>query len=174
MNTDEANLIAAARQGSVPSFNRLVRIYQGLVYHTTYHVLGDSNLASTATQDTFQEAYQQLSNFQGGNFQVWLLRITINHCYGQKRRRRRNRSKEARAAEAPTPLPTNDLSELGTIVQQGLQALPPPERTTCVLSDLVGLDQAQVAQITSSNPETVNVRLSRARRRLRDVLCTPR
>src|SRR5438876_3690472 len=86
---DERGMIAAAQRGDVPSFNQLVRAYQGLVYHTAYRVLGDSDAAADATQDAFVSAYKNIRSFRGGSFKAWLLRIVTNACYDQLRAKQR-------------------------------------------------------------------------------------
>ncbi len=169
-NVDETSAIAATRQGSVSSFNQLVRTYQELVYHTAYRMLGDGAMASDVTQATFHTAYRQINKFRGDSFQVWLLRIATNHCYNQLRDKQLTISDNAPAYPADWRLQSGSSQELGTAIQQGLLSLPPIERMTCVLADLVGLDHKQIAEIIGTNPDTVNLQLSRARRRLRDVL----
>src|SRR5919204_5910825 len=86
---DERRMIRAAQRGDVPSFNQLVRAYQGLVYHTAYRVLGDADAAADATQDAFISAYKNIRAFRGGSFKAWLLRIVTNSCYDQLRAKQR-------------------------------------------------------------------------------------
>ncbi len=86
---DERGMIAAAQRGDVPAFNQLVRAYQGIVYHTAFRMLSDSEAAADATQDTFVSAYKNIKSFRGGSFKAWLLRIVTNSCYDQLRVKQR-------------------------------------------------------------------------------------
>ncbi len=174
-NVDETRTIAAARQGNVSSFNQLVQTYQELVYHTAYRMLGDGDMASDVTEATFHTTYRQINKFRGGSFQVWLLRIATNHCYNQLRDKQPTILTSATAQYlADQQLQSDNSQEPSAMIQQGLLSLPPIERMTCVLADLVGLDRKQVAEIIGTNPDTVNAQLSRARRHLRDVLSSLR
>lgn len=181
---DEQRMIAAAQRGDVPSFNQLVREYQGVVYHTAFRVLGDSEAASDATQDAFISAFKNIKSFRGGSFKAWLLRIVTNSCYDQLRAKQRKptASLDALLVEPDNPPPGLDQArdespedhaerqELASMIQKALQTLPVDQRMTLVLSDVQGFPYAEIAQITGTNVGTVKSRLSRARASLREFL----
>ncbi len=181
---DERGMIAAAQQGDVPAFNQLVRTYQGIVYHTAFRMLGDSDAAADAAQDTFVSAYKNLRSFRGGSFKAWLLRIVTNSCYDQLRvkQRKPTASLDALLLDPDNPAPglgeTREESpqdhaeraELSSIIQKGLQTMPMEQRATLVLSDIDGFAYEEIAQITGTNVGTVKSRLSRARAHLREFL----
>lgn len=177
-------MIAAAQKGDVPSFNQLVRAYQGLVYHTAFRVLGDGDAATDATQEAFISAFKNLRAFRGGSFKAWLLRIVTNACYDQLRvkQRRPTASLDALLVDPDNPAPGLDRAasetpqeeaerhELGEMIQKGMQTLPVDQRVTLVLSDVEGFAYEEIAQITDTNVGTVKSRLSRARAHLREFL----
>lgn len=177
-------MITAAQHGDVPSFNQLVREYQGVVYHTAFRVLGDSEAASDATQDAFVSAFKNIKSFRGGSFKAWLLRIVTNSCYDQLRAKQRKptASLDALLLEPDNPPPgleqARDESpqehaerqELASILEKGLQTLPMDQRVTVVLSDIQGFAYSEIAEITRTNVGTVKSRLSRARASLREFL----
>jgi RNA polymerase sigma-70 factor (ECF subfamily) len=181
---DEQGMIAAAQRGDVPSFNQLARAYQGIVYHTAFRVLGDSEAASDAAQDAFISAFKHLRSFRGGSFKAWLLRIVTNSCYDQLRSRQRKptASLDALLLDPDNPPPgfgeAHDESpeehaerdELASAIQKGLQTVPIDQRVTLVLSDIEGFAYDEIAQITSTNVGTVKSRLSRGRAHLRNFL----
>jgi hypothetical protein len=70
-------------------FNRLVIIYQDLVYNQALRVMGDAEAAQDATQEAFISAYRHIKSYRGGAFRAWLLRIVTNSCYDELRRRQR-------------------------------------------------------------------------------------
>ncbi|MBC7251685.1 MAG: sigma-70 family RNA polymerase sigma factor, partial [Anaerolineae bacterium] len=86
---DEKTLIAAAQQGDLEAFNRLVLTYQNITYNLAYRILGDADAAADATQDAFLSAYRAITRFRGGSFKAWLLRIVTNACYDQLRIKQR-------------------------------------------------------------------------------------
>ncbi len=179
---DEEELIAAAQKGDLHCFNQLVEIYQGMVYNSAYRILGDGEEAADATQEAFLSAFQAISNFRGGSFRAWLLRIVTNACYDQLRRKKRRPTTSLEALltepERPSTLsggmkPPEEYvaqRELNELLQEGIQTLPPHQRVTLILSDVQGLSYEEIAQVTHVSLGTVKSRLSRGRAGLRDHL----
>jgi RNA polymerase sigma-70 factor (ECF subfamily) len=179
---DEQALVAAARRGDTHSFNELVSRYQDMVYNVAYRILGDSQAAADASQDTFLSAYQAVGRFKGGSFKAWLLRIATNACYDQLRLQKRRPTSSLESVytdsdpsshfvngrESPEESALRD--ELGQTIQGGIATLPPEQRVTLVLSDVQGLSYVEIALATGASVGTVKSRLSRARARLRDYL----
>lgn len=184
MADEELHLVAAAQRGDVESFNALVRLYEGRVYNLSYRMLGDSESAADASQETFLSAYRNLRSFRGGSFRSWLMRIATNACYDALRIRKRrptvSLSGDEDDDEDSTPLQIPDETsgpddlvlrrELAAAIQTGLGLLPEDQRLTVVLSDIQGMAYEEIAQITGANLGTVKSRLSRGRARLREVL----
>lgn len=181
--TDD-ELVAAARRGDRASFNRLVGRYQGMAYNVAYRVLQDSDAAADATQEAFLSAYRRLDQFHGGSFKAWLARIVTNQCYDWLRyeKRRPAASLDALLLEPDDPPPAlrqqaperpEDLflqHEVADWLQAAILQLPPDQRVTLVLSDIQGFSYEEIAEATGVELGTVKSRLSRARRRLRDLL----
>ena len=182
---DESSLIAAARQGDVPAFNRLVIAYQGLAYNVAYRILGDTDAAADATQEAFLSAYQGAAGLSGRLVsRPGCMRIVTNACYDQLRARQRRPSTplDDMAGEDDEGEPREFVNgaegpenhalrhELGRLIQRGVLTLPPDQRITLVLSDVQGLSYEEIAEATDANVGTVKSRLSRARARLRDYL----
>ena len=177
-------MIAAAQRGDLHSFNQLVRAYEGTLYQTAYRVLGDGNAASDATQDAFIAAYKSMRSFRGGSFRAWLLRIVTNCCYDQLRAKRHkyavsldallfefpNAEEGAAESREESPHDVAERQELGSIIQKGLQTIPPEQRVTLILADIQGFAYEEIAQITCVNIGTVKSRLSRGRAYLREFL----
>ncbi len=177
-------MIAAAQHGDVPSFNQLVRAYQGVVYHTAYRVLGDADAASDATQDAFISAYKNIKSFRGGSFKAWLLRIVTNSCYDQLRARQRKPTASLDAllidpdnpapglgeAREESPQDHAERQEMASMIEKGLQTMPWEQRITLILSDMDGFAYEEIAQITGTNVGTIKSRLSRGRAHLREFL----
>src|SRR5206468_289633 len=62
------------------------------------------------------------------------------------------------------------LSEIRSLVEQAIDALPAPFREVFMLRQVEGLSVDETAQVLSIAPETVKTRLHRARTRLRRAL----
>ncbi len=184
---DEPTLIAAAQRGDLDSFNRLVLAYQSQVYNLAYRILGETEAAADAAQETFLAAFRGLRGFRGGSFRGWLLRIVTNACYDELRRRQRRPTTsldamtEAETGPAPdgpgavaqsseTPEVAMERADLARAIQECLQRLPPDFRVVVVLADVQGLDYQDIARTVGKPLGTVKSRLARARLRLRDCL----
>ena len=183
---DEKALIASASRGDTHSFNQLVSHYQDMVYNLAYRILGDSEAAADASQDTFLSAYQAVAKFKGGSFKAWLLRIATNACYDQLRLQKRRPASSLEAIYTDSDPASHFVNgqespedhtlrqELGQVMQQGIATLPPDQRVTLLLSDVQGLSYAEICQITGTSMGTVKSRLSRARAKLRDYMLDQR
>jgi RNA polymerase sigma-70 factor (ECF subfamily) len=179
---DEKALVAAAKRGDTRSFNELVSHYQDMVYNVAYRILGDSQAAADASQDTFLSAYQAVGKFKGGSFKAWLLRIATNACYDQLRLQKRRPTSSLEAVYTDSDPSSHFVNgrespeesalrhELGQTIQGGIATLPPEQRVTLVLSDVQGLSYVEIATATGASVGTVKSRLSRARAKLRDYL----
>ncbi|MCX6045293.1 MAG: sigma-70 family RNA polymerase sigma factor [Chloroflexi bacterium] len=179
---DEQSIIARALEGEVNAFNQLVLTYQNLAYSIAYRVLQDESASADAVQDSFIKAYRALGTFQGNNFKSWLTRIVVNTCYDMLRakRRRATDSLDDLPAEAEyTPYLIDhaegpeahaERMELNALIEIGIRALPPEQRTVLVLCDIHGYAYEEIAEITGQPIGTVKSRISRARTRVRDFL----
>lgn len=182
---DEMGLINAARQGNLQAFNELVLKYQDTVYNHSVYLLKNHEAAEDITQDAFLKAYQNLSDYQGGSFRAWVLRIATNACLDELRRWKRHPLLPLTPVDAdgeenespywiydpsPSPEESYERIELRETLQRYLDDLPVDQRTTLVLVDLLDVDYAEVAEITNVPIGTVKSRLARARLRIRERL----
>jgi RNA polymerase sigma factor (sigma-70 family) len=189
METEEAELIERSQRGDLDAFNSLVLVYQGQVYNLCLRMLGFSQAAEDATQETFVAAYRAVHRFRGGKagrsrFRAWLLRIAANACYDELRRRRsrpqvpldapaddERPSAEPAASDEPLEQRAERL-ELARCLREGLASLPPDQRLSVILRDVQGLAYEEVAEATGASLGTVKSRISRGRAALRDFLQT--
>ena len=181
--TDEEQLIHAARCGDLDAFNALVLMHQARVYNLAYRILGDESLAADATQEAFILAYRHIRNFHTGFFFAWLYRIVSNVCYDALRYQKRRpavpftqllKADDEREFELPaaddSPETVVQRHELAELLQQHIAALPVDQRIVLVLSDVQGLSYKEIADVTRSNLGTVKSRLNRARTKMRQSL----
>jgi RNA polymerase sigma-70 factor (ECF subfamily) len=164
------------------AFNELVLTYQTTVFNVALRTLGHPEDAADATQETFLSAYRAISEFRGGSFKAWLLRITVNTCYDMLRRRQRRPSTSLEVVlEESGDIPRLADRQVGPeraalgaetvgMVEQALLTLPDDQRTIVVLCDVQGLSYEEAADIEGIALGTVKSRLSRARSRLRQFL----
>lgn len=67
-NRGEELLTKAASNGCLDAFNQLVLMHQDMAYHHALALLGDSDQAEDAVQESFIKVFQNMSGFRGGSF----------------------------------------------------------------------------------------------------------
>jgi len=182
---DEQALIQAALQGDMDAFNRLVLVFQDMVYNTAYRVVGEPGAAEDATQEAFISVYKKLHTYRGGSFKAWVLRIVTNACYDELRRRQRRpvtslepelddgelmESAKWMVDDAPLPEDVLVKAELDQAIQHCIDALEEKFRVVLVLVDVAGEDYETASFAIQRPLGTVKSRLARARKKLQDCL----
>ena len=177
------NLIEKAQQGDIDSFNALVLQFQDYIFTISYRIMGESDSASDATQDTFLTAYRKLDSFRGGNFKAWIARIATNTCYDELRKQKRRPQDYIEdmagaemygeipiATDAPSPEEEAQRSDLNRALQDCIMSLTDDQRIVLVMSDVEGYAYQEIADSVDTSLGTVKSRLSRARLSVRRCL----
>ena len=70
----ETECLKLAQKGNQEAFTQLVETYQNPVYNLCYRMLGNSQVAEDAAQETFWRAYKNLDRYDDERpFPTWLL-----------------------------------------------------------------------------------------------------
>ncbi len=157
-----------------------------------YRMLGSPVDAEDAVQETIVRAWQGLDRFQGrASVRTWLYRIATNVCLDalSHRSRRLRPMEEAPFGTVDAPLEARprthwlepipdaralpadaDPFELAAMRQSirlafvaALQHLPPRQRATLLLTEVLGWSAAEVAECLDTSAAAVNSALQRAR-----------
>jgi RNA polymerase sigma-70 factor (ECF subfamily) len=175
----EQRWIEEARQGDRHAFGNLVEAYQGPMYNLTYRMLGDSDEAEDAAQESFLRAYRKLDSYDPARkFSNWLLSIASHYCIDRLRRRRliwlsledENLPPAALVSHQPGPEHHIVENEREAEIQGLLDTLSPDYRTVVVLHYWYNLSYEEIAETTDSTVSAVKSRLFRARRMLANQL----
>jgi RNA polymerase sigma-70 factor (ECF subfamily) len=174
---EEADLSARLARGDRSAFDEITALHQGRVARLVFRLLGWDAEAEDVVQDVFLAAYQNRKRFRGqSSVLTWLMAIAINRCrrhhLRQALRLRVLRDWWRRRSQPPDP-PADDSPmqrELHERVRSAVRALPQPLREAAVLRFLEDLPPERIAEITGVSRGAVDVRLHRARQRLRNDL----
>jgi len=176
--TDEIAWINQAQQGDDQAFTALVEIYQKPVYNLCYRMLGETEAAEDAAQETFLKVYQNLVRYdRARSFPTWLLSIAAHNCIDKLRRRRFfSFSIDAEAGQIGLPDPYAPEPEMEAAKRQDrdrlqncLEFLDPTNRAAIILRYWQGYSEREIAESLHLTVPAVKSRLHRARLLLADL-----
>jgi RNA polymerase sigma-70 factor (ECF subfamily) len=173
-------LVERACAGDREAFGDLVRLYQAPALAVALRVVRRPEDARDAVQEAFLRAFRYLGSYRSrqGTFRTWLLSIVVHEALDRQRalRDRTGELREAPRGTSAAPPPGPDETLLGVETRRTLEGLldhlTPRERAAFVLKDVEGWTTRRVARALDCGPVTVRRHLSRARRRLRELLRT--
>jgi RNA polymerase sigma-70 factor (ECF subfamily) len=159
------------------SFERAVSEHHAAIRKLVFRLLGWSSDAEDVLQDVYLKAWRSWDKFRGeSQARTWLTRIAINQCRSHQRRKQLGLGLLARlwsgvgSPAAPAANQRAEQSERATQVRSAVQRLRPRDREIIVLHYLEELPVVEVAELLKVARGAVEVRLSRARKRLRSVM----
>lgn len=190
INIDDAILVRQCWQGDSAAIERLILKYQNRIYNVILKICADPDDAAELTQDTFVKVIENIENFQGrSSFYTWAFRIAVNLTLNYCRRNVRigfssldaeQVSYNSQPGRFLKELLSDDSSldpaevaqdnELCQILVESLKKLDDAQRAVVVLRDIEGMNYNQIANVLDIELGTVRSRLSRGRKKLRQIL----
>ena len=173
MRKEEEIWLERTQQGEPQAFEYLVETYQHPVYNLCYRMLGNSQDAEDAAQETFLRAYKAIRRYDPcRSFSTWLLSIAAHYCIDHMRRWRTNIiSTEELVYEdltdnSPTPEAGLNTKEQQAFIQSIIQALDPVDRAAVVMYYWYDFSYDEICQALSLTQSALKSRLHRARKTL--------
>ena len=168
----ERQLARAAAGGDEAAFVTLFEAHRREVYRIARAVTGDPEAAKDAVQETFLKVHEGLPRWRGASsFRTWIVRIAIRAAIDQKRRGARHRSTGPMLPEPahdPRPRIEDDLALRR--VQELAGRLEGQQGLILRLRLLGGLSNVEIADALGLGAPNVRMQLSKAVRRLRELL----
>jgi RNA polymerase sigma-70 factor, ECF subfamily len=165
-----ADLVAAAQNGNVEAYGRLVQATQTMAYAVALSVLRDSAAAQDAVQQAYLRAFRRLGDLQDpATFAGWLRRIVITTALNMRRSRRWT----FLCLDDVPDVPVLDEAETRWSEAQRLRlsnallTLPPEERQLCDRRYHGGWSTARLAANAGVDDGAMRKRLQRIRDKLR-------
>jgi RNA polymerase sigma-70 factor (ECF subfamily) len=159
------------------AFDAFVAAQEPRVRRLAYRLLGWRGEVDDVVQDVFLAALKRLETFRGdSDVSTWLAAVTINRCRTYQRRqllrlkwfRRRQHDENKSAASAADAQTLRD--ETNHRVREAIAALRAKDREVIVLFYLEELSIAEMAKLLGAANNAIEVRLHRARQRLKELL----
>ena len=173
----EAPVIEAIRGGDRCAFAEFVRRHNEWVRGVIFGVLGRADALDDVAQQVWTTVWQQIGELRTApSWRSWLYRLTRNAAVdvGREASRQRARLKVV-AAESPRNDTVSAESPLmkeesRREVLAAIGGLPPLYREPFVLRHMNGWNYQQIAEAMEMPVDSIETRLVRARRLLRDAL----
>jgi RNA polymerase sigma-70 factor (ECF subfamily) len=189
---EEVSVVTELKAGSEEAYAWLISQFHQPVYSLVYRILNDSADAADTTQEVFLKVFRGIHRFNGeSSLKTWIYRIAVHEASNHRRWWFRHKSREltmepldsgdSRDDHAPalkdtlvdvSDSPDESIAheELRARVEQELQQVPEPYRTTVILRDIEELSYEEVADVMQTSLGTVKSRLMRGREALRKRL----
>lgn len=179
------------QQGDQRAFEEVFNVHKDFVFRLAYRMTGHQQTAEDITQEVFIKVYNSIGTFEfGSRFTTWLYRIALKECLERKRRKERrqrlgfdgifetqvSRNEPSNAEEPPnvsdevSPHKTVIQTEMESLVQIALLAVPLKMRIPIIMKDLEGLPYSEICSVLGCSIGTVSSRLNRGRKALRKAL----
>jgi RNA polymerase sigma-70 factor (ECF subfamily) len=162
------DLLELTRAGDPGALAEVYRQHCSAVHAVAFRLTASAADADDVLQDVFVGLPEALRSFDArGSFAGWLRRVAARTALMRMRRSTR-RGEVALAADVPAA-PAPDAAARVDI-ERALAALAPGLRVVFVLREVEGYSHAEIAEIIGVRAGTSEVRLHRARQRLRQLL----
>jgi len=176
---EDAEKVSQCLDGDREAFGDLVQKYERPLYALAYSYIGAVEDALDIVQETFLRAYASLRNLSDPcKFGPWTTRIAVRLCLDWIQRSQRQaesrRSAQAHDMELPSaaPDPAQGLQseEEKERLVAAIRFLPDHYRTAILMRYMQGLSYREIADVLDVPISTVEGRLFKAKKLLRDLL----
>jgi len=175
LKPSDEQLACRARAGDRMAFNRLMQRHAPRLVNFLERQLGSRSDADDVAQNTFIAIHRNLHRFDETRaFVTWMFVIARNKAKDHHRRRAVRNWIGLEEPSVPAPVdPTTperivaDRDELAR-VNAAIRAMPEGLRTPLLLSVIDGMSHAEIGSVMGLSEKAAEVRVYRARRRLRD------
>jgi len=184
---DERALVEALRAGHEWAFEAVIRTYGGRLLAVARRICRNDEDARDVLQSAYLCAFRSIAGFEGSSqLSTWLHRIVVNSALMRLRTQKR---KPEESIEDLLPsfqedghhveqfsewtLPADRLIEreqTRQMVRECINQLPESYRQVLLLRDIEELSTDETAQLLSTTPTAVKVRLHRARQALSTLI----
>jgi RNA polymerase sigma-70 factor, ECF subfamily len=169
----DLDLVTKANSGDGRALDALVERYAPRVHRLAAQILGASEDARDAAQESLVKLCTRLRQFRGeAQFATWLHRLVVNTCRDLRAHQRIRRVEpldglDGPAGEESDPTRAALLGDLRRDLADGLARLSVDQRAVVVLRDAFELSYEEIARVARMPVGTAKSYVHRARGRLR-------
>lgn len=172
-------LVAEAQQGDRVAADRLIREHDAWVRSAIYAVTGRVDLIDDIAQQVWVRVWQGLGTLENPRrLRSWLYTVARNTAIDVSLSQQRRQALSGRLEDETgtpdgrhaSPFGTVAGDEVQRVLVKAVQSLPALYREPFVLRHLEDWSYAEIGDVLGISTETVETRLTRARRLLREML----
>ncbi|HET7462346.1 MAG TPA: RNA polymerase sigma factor [Longimicrobium sp.] len=165
----QRTLLERTSAGDADALAELYRAHGAAVHAVAYRLTASAADADDVLQDVFVGLPEALRLYDGrGSLEGWLRRVAARTAL--MRMRRSTRRGEVALDDHPTPAAPPADAAARVDIERALAALAPGLRAVFVLREVEGYSHAEIGELMGLRAGTSQVRLHRARQRLREIL----
>jgi RNA polymerase sigma-70 factor (ECF subfamily) len=175
----DTEIIKKVLQGEQALFAQLVQRYQQYVFTLTLRFIDSREDAEEISQDVFVKAYRSLADFRGdAKFSTWLFTIVRTSCITFLRKKKLditsidNERTMARLENTESGFNANTVEQKSrhAMLNAAIRLLSPDDAQIITLFYKGEQSLGEIGRIMGYDPNTIKVKLHRARHRLKDKL----
>lgn len=177
MQQTEADIINRCKAGDKTAFRSVVQNCQGMVYSLSLKMLADVEDAKDVVQDTFIKVWQNIGSYDDRySFNTWVYTIASRLCLDRLRKVRPIGPDQAderifeTVADDTDPERQLESSEWVSVIKVLADELSGKQKLVFALSQLEGLDAAQIMEITGLDADQIKSNLYAAKKNIRERL----
>lgn len=168
-------LVEQAKNGDLDAYSELIRRYQERIYRTIYRYVKNHSDADDLAQETFLQAFKALKRFrQKAGFYTWIFRIGVNQSLNFLKKKKKEMyeheyEENLLGREQPSlssPESASVSKELGERLNEALDSLPLPYKSSFILVVFQGMTHGEAARVLRCSENTVSWRMYKARKML--------
>jgi RNA polymerase sigma-70 factor (ECF subfamily) len=175
----DIELIEECRGGNFNNFRKLVELTSPFAYSVAFRMLGKEDQTKDIVQETMVTIWQKLKKIKSAEgYKTWIYRIVVNKCYDEIRKRKRIpefvtdepawRLISNKISEGPSAALED--SEISKIIGILTDKLSPKQKAVFILSDLEGISNDGVSEITGLSKSSVKANLYHARKSISEKI----
>lgn len=177
----DTEVISKVLQGEQALFAQLVERYRNYVFTLVLRFTDNREDAEEIAQDIFVKAYRSLADFRGGSkFSTWLYTIVRNTCISFLRKKKidvvsidnENALIQLENRESGFKANTIEKKSRHAMVNEAIRLLSPDDHQVITLFYMGEQSLEEIGKIMGLDPNTVKVKLHRARHRLKEKMET--
>ena len=159
--------------GQTSAYRVLYERYSKAMFNTALRIVNKTADAEDVLQDSFTDAFMQLSSFENkSTFGAWLKQIVVFKSIALLKKQRMSFVDMEKAEDLPeeNELDEADICYTVDMIKQTIQQLPDGYRTVLSLYLFEGYDHEEISEILGVAQSTVRTQYIRAKQKLLKIL----